>query len=59
MNFDKSSVIFSENTSQVWKSEVCGILSGLKEHKNVKYLGLPMGIGKSKKQVFNYVLKKV
>lgn len=59
VNLDKSAVFFSKNTGETARSAICKELEGIVEQRNSKYLGLPMVIGRSKKQVFNFVKEKV
>nr|XP_027122107.1 uncharacterized protein LOC113739060 [Coffea arabica] len=41
------------------KVEILRILGGMQQVRQSKYLGLPMVIGRSKRQVFNYIKEKV
>ncbi|GER39650.1 RNA-directed DNA polymerase (reversetranscriptase)-related family protein [Striga asiatica] len=41
------------------KYKICSTLNGISRHTSSKYLGLPLGIGKSKKQTFSYVVEAV
>ena len=59
VNRDKSSIMFSPNTSQGIRSEIKSCLSIVSEARSERYLGLPISIGKSKKAVFEYIKKKV
>ena len=59
VNRDKSSIMFSPNTSQEIRSEIKSCLSIVSEARSERYLGLPISIGKSKKAVFEYIKKKV
>jgi hypothetical protein len=59
INRDKSSVLFSPNTSQVDKDEVRAELCITQEAKSEKYLGLPVSIGKSRKKAFEYIKRKI
>jgi hypothetical protein len=52
INKDKSSVMFSKNTKNAEKSQVMLVLNISTEAYNEKYLGLPIYMGKSKKQTF-------
>ncbi|CAA0837929.1 Uncharacterized mitochondrial protein AtMg01250, partial [Striga hermonthica] len=55
VNLQKSAVFFSRNTSDHLKRSICNALNNIVSHRSTKYLGLPLGIGRSKKQVFDYV----
>ena len=41
------------------RQEVLSVMQHMKEAKQSKYLGLPMVIGRSKRQVFDYVRERV
>lgn len=56
VNLEKSSIFFSKNTRTEVKKEICGILVGVRKQKCNKYLGLPLEIGKSKIQIFNFII---
>ena len=59
INKDKSSVMFSKNTKNAKKSQVMSVLNISTEAYNEKYLGLPIYMGKSKKQTFAYLKERV
>ena len=59
INAEKSSVFFSKNTRKEGKAEILDILGGMKEAKQSKYLGLPLVIGRPKRQIFNYIRERV
>jgi hypothetical protein len=59
INFDKSSVLFSKNTSNASKQEVLSVLHIRAEAKTEKYLGLPVYVGMSKKKVFEYLKDRI
>lgn len=59
INFHKSSVRFSANTSDSLKNDISRIL-GMKEMDvNTKYLGLPAFWGKSKKEFLGYIRDRI
>ncbi|KAL8115417.1 hypothetical protein AgCh_022054 [Apium graveolens] len=59
VNFNKSTVTFSPNTSRDNRAKVCAQL-GVKEVDTPgKYLGLPMDIGRSKTSAFAFLLEKM
>lgn len=51
--------MFSKNTSQQVKTDVCALLDGVKEKQKAKYLGSPLVIGRAKKEVFGYITEAV
>ncbi|XP_062014381.1 uncharacterized protein LOC133730890 [Rosa rugosa] len=59
VNFQKSSVVFSNNVQADRQQEMATILGVqcVKEHD--KYLGLPMRVGKSKSAIFAYIKEKL
>nr|XP_027075819.1 uncharacterized protein LOC113699652 [Coffea arabica] len=59
VNFDKSAIFYSKNTTNQRKKEVKEELDNMKEARNGIYLGLPMAIGRSKTQVFGFVKRKI
>ncbi|XP_031099874.1 uncharacterized protein LOC116004082 [Ipomoea triloba] len=59
VNFHKSSVCFSRNTSVADREEVAAVL-GVNQAPNFgKYLGLPSFVGRNKKVVFSYIEDKI
>lgn len=40
------------------KKTICDVLNGVSEQKSNKYLGLPLVIGRSKRQVFYFIKKR-
>ena len=59
INKDKSSIMFSKNTSAEIKSSLMAALEINSEARNEKYLGLPVYMGKSKVQTFAYLKDRV
>ncbi|CAA0828818.1 Uncharacterized mitochondrial protein AtMg01250, partial [Striga hermonthica] len=59
VNMMKSSIFLSKNVSPSLQSDICLMLQGIQVHRSSKYLGLPLGIGKSKKQTFDYIIESV
>lgn len=51
---DKCSIMFSKNTSEGDRLAIMSSLEITYEAHNEKYLGLPVYMGKSKVQTFNY-----
>ena len=51
--------MFSKNTKNAKKSQVMSVLNISTEAYNEKYLGLPIYMGKSKKQTFAYLKERV
>ncbi|CAA0807068.1 Unknown protein, partial [Striga hermonthica] len=54
VNLHKSVVFFSRNTPQHLQDNICSTLQGITSHKSTRYLGLPLGIGRSKLEAFNF-----
>ncbi|CAA0842995.1 Unknown protein, partial [Striga hermonthica] len=52
VNLRKSSIFFSKNVNVGMQEDICAILEGIRVHSSSRYLGLPRGIGKSKKETF-------
>ncbi|CAA0829034.1 Unknown protein, partial [Striga hermonthica] len=59
VNLQKSAIFFSRNTPQPLQSSICSGLNGIVCHRSTKYLGLSLGIGRSKKEVLDYVLNSI
>ena len=59
VNKEKSSVMFSKNTSEEIKSAFVLSLDLAAETQNEKYLGLPVFIGNSKVKTFSYLKDRV
>nr|XP_027060887.1 uncharacterized protein LOC113687483 [Coffea arabica] len=59
VNFEKSAIFYSKNTTDQRKNGVREELDNIKEARNGTYLGLPMAIGRSKTQVFAFVQNKI
>jgi hypothetical protein len=55
INFDKSSVMFSRNTSKKMKNEVLRELKISEEAKTERYLGLPVYVGRCRSKIFEYL----
>ncbi|CAA0832557.1 Unknown protein, partial [Striga hermonthica] len=50
INLQKSAIFFSKNTPQRLRTSICAILNGITVHRSTRYLGLPLGIGRSKRE---------
>ncbi|XP_030923348.1 uncharacterized protein LOC115950262 [Quercus lobata] len=59
INVDKSSVFFSNNTSDDRRCEVLNMLGPMQDTQHKKYLGLPSIIGKSKVEIFAEIKERV
>lgn len=59
VNCRKSSIIFSPNTSTEDRNLVCTTLEVDEVDKPGKYLGMPMSIGKSKRNAFGFLAEKI
>ncbi|XP_019182124.1 PREDICTED: uncharacterized protein LOC109177267 [Ipomoea nil] len=59
VNFNKSCIVFSRNTAANLRIAVAGTLNVIQSDNIGKYLGLPMGVGRNKKEVFSYIEAKL
>ena len=59
INKDKSSIMFSPNTSEIIRHHIKSNMSIIQDAWNEKYLGLPVSVGLSKKKIFEYIKKKL
>ncbi|WVZ50961.1 hypothetical protein U9M48_002159, partial [Paspalum notatum var. saurae] len=59
INKEKSSVMFSKNTDVTAKQQFMATLDISTEARNEKYLGLPVYMGRSKKQTFSYLKDRI
>ncbi|XP_060961041.1 uncharacterized protein LOC133031535 [Cannabis sativa] len=59
VNFDKSSVFFSTNTSSATRHAICTRMGIQEVSEHRKYLGLPSTVGRNKNVVFGYLKDKV
>lgn len=59
VNLEKSTIFFSCSTPRELRNGICQVLDGVKEQKSARYLGIPFGIGRSKKEEFGYVVEAV
>ncbi|XP_027174775.1 uncharacterized protein LOC113774437 [Coffea eugenioides] len=59
INLDKSSACFSKNVNQESKEAVCSKLEGIEQVAQEKYLGLPIVVTRSKKQLFGYIKENI
>jgi hypothetical protein len=59
INKDKSSIMFSKNTSDRDRSDMLSILNISTEGRNEKYLGLPVYMGRSRSKTFAYLKDRV
>jgi hypothetical protein len=59
VNYDKSSVMFSENTRARHRNQVLAALNISAQARTEKYLGLPVHVGRSRKKTFEYLLKRI
>ena len=56
---EKSRVLFSKNTLEETKSDICGSLGILETQKFDKYLGFPLKFSDRGSRYFNYIIHKV
>jgi hypothetical protein len=59
INRDKSTILFSNNTSRRKKEAVMGVLGLRLEAEGGKYLGLPTYIGRNRTRAFAYIKEKI
>lgn len=59
VNYNKSAVTFSPNTTENSRNEVCHELSVREATTPGRYLGMPMQVGKNKVEEFNFLVGKV
>ncbi|XP_031127477.1 uncharacterized protein LOC116029567 [Ipomoea triloba] len=59
VNYHKSSVCFSRNTSEADRYEVAAVLDVVQASNFGKYLGLPSFIGREKRAVFSYIEDRI
>ncbi|KAL3812349.1 hypothetical protein ACJIZ3_013617 [Penstemon smallii] len=59
INYDKSSVVFTRDTREEDIASILGYLPIRRELKHGKYLGLPLVVGRSKREVFDYIRERV
>ncbi|XP_019170153.1 PREDICTED: uncharacterized protein LOC109165716 [Ipomoea nil] len=59
INYHKSSICFSKNTTEEIREEVGAVLGVAQAVDFGKYLGLPSFIGRNKKQVFAFIEEKI
>lgn len=55
VNFNKSLITFSLNTSAENRTLVCGVLEVGESVTPGKYLGIPMAIGRKRNEVLNFI----
>ena len=59
VNFQKSSILFSSNTREDRKVEVCNVLDVYITNDHGIYLGLPSLIGRNKKAIFSFIKERL
>ncbi|KAL0453322.1 UNVERIFIED_CONTAM: LINE-1 retrotransposable element O protein [Sesamum latifolium] len=59
MNLEKSSMAFSKNTPDAIRADLANVLGVRVVDKHEKYLGLPAFVGRSKREVFQFIKDKV
>ncbi|XP_019191685.1 PREDICTED: uncharacterized protein LOC109186206 [Ipomoea nil] len=59
VNFSKSCIIFSRNVGVQTGNAVAATFGMHRSDSSGKYLGLPLGIGRNKKEVFRYIETKL
>ncbi|KAL1827804.1 hypothetical protein ACET3Z_006216 [Daucus carota] len=59
INYDKSEIVFSPNTSDDDRVGVCDSFTVRQVQKPGKYLGMPMCVGRNKTEVFGFLTDRV
>lgn len=59
INFRKSNVVFSPNTMDMTRTHVCNVLQVCEISTPGNYLGLPMQIGRRKKNAFKFLSDRI
>lgn len=59
INFGKSDIVFSPNTCAVERSQICEILGVNEKPRPGKYLGMPMFVGRSKREAFEFISDRI
>ncbi|PNY14016.1 ribonuclease H [Trifolium pratense] len=59
VNLSKSEIVFSKGVSSDTKKEISSILPMPILDQFSKYLGMPIVLGRSKKQIFNFIQEKI
>ena len=55
---EKSSIFFNRNVRNAYRECVIAELQGMRQVLQSKYLGLSLAIGRSKRQMFDFIRKK-
>lgn len=59
MNYGKSNIVFSPNTSAAARTRICESLGVNEKERPDKYLGMSMYVGRNKKEAFKFISDKV
>jgi hypothetical protein len=59
VNLDKSEASFSRNVPEEDKDMICNMMSVKTVMSHTKYLGLPLVFGRSKKEIFSFIVDRV
>ncbi|XP_074352119.1 uncharacterized protein LOC141691283 [Apium graveolens] len=59
INFSKSAITYSPNTTAQVRENICAILEVVESRSAGKYLGLPMEVGRRKNEVFDFLTERV
>ena len=59
INFEKSGIQFSANTSAALQREVCDVMHIAPVKLDSRYLGLPACWERSKRETYNFIIEKV
>ncbi|XP_031099762.1 uncharacterized protein LOC116003958 [Ipomoea triloba] len=57
--YNKSCIVFSQNTANTVRTVVAEVFNVNQSANIGRYLGLPMGIGRNKREVFSYIESKL
>lgn len=59
MNYGKSNIVFSPNTSSADRTRICESPGVNDKERPDKYIGMPMYIGRNKKEAFSFISDKI
>ncbi|XP_031116517.1 uncharacterized protein LOC116020174 [Ipomoea triloba] len=59
VNFGKSCIVFSRNTMEPLRNSVAAVFNVQQSGNVGRYLGLPMGVGRNKREIFSYIEAKL
>lgn len=59
VNYGKSNIVFSPNTCAADRAQICEILGVNEKERPDKYLGMPMYVGRNKREAFGFISDKI